>query len=331
MPLKLYKGANRSPNFRIRGTHRKVRIDQSSGTSDRNEAEALIKKLEYQIECGAVQPVSKVVTFDKAVKLYVMETKNERFLMKLLDYFKRRDITTITQQDIMRASHEICPNHTNATRNRQVFTPMIAILRMNGIYMPIKRPAKSRGTRRTFFFNQDDVAKLINAAYDRDYEFGLMLMFLLYTGARLSEALALKVDDLNLKDGSAVFQTTKNGEPRYVYLPQALIAAMASHPRGYNRDGRVFKFVKCARLYRLLNDAEKASGVIIPEGVSFHAFRHTWGAWMRRFGGLDTSGLVATGAWNSRDAAMVYEHADASEAARKADLLPVIESGRVYR
>jgi hypothetical protein len=45
---------------------------------------------------------------------------------------------------------------------------------------------------------------------------------------------------------------------------------------------------------------------------------------MRRYGGLDTSGLVATGAWKSRQAAAVYEHVEASEEAQKSDMLPCI-------
>lgn len=324
MPLKLYKGANRSPNYRIRGTYLGIRIDQSAGTADYHQARKALQKLEIQVESGTLKPKSHVISFAKAASLYMAETKNERFIDKLLDYFGTKDIATITQQDIMRASHILCPSHSNATRNRQVFTPMIAILRMNGVYLPIKRPTKANGNRRSFFFTQDDAAKLINAAYDRDYEFGLFLTFLLYTGARLSEAMALTTDRISLQECRAVFPKTKNGQPRHVYLPPTLVAALANHPRGLEREGRVFKFVKCARLYRLLNDAEKASGVIIPEGVSFHAFRHSFGAWMRRYGGLDTSGLVATGAWASRDAAQVYEHADANEAARKADLLPII-------
>ena len=29
--------------------------------------------------------------------------------------------------------------------------------------------------------------------------------------------------------------------------------------------------------------------------VNFHTFRHTWATWMRRYGGADVQGLVATG------------------------------------
>ncbi len=45
---------------------------------------------------------------------------------------------------------------------------------------------------------------------------------------------------------------------------------------------------------------------------------------MRRYAGLDTTGLVETGAWRSRQAAAVYEHAIQSEEARRADALPIV-------
>lgn len=322
MPIKLYKGTNRSPNYRIRGTYLKVRVDQSSGTPDINTARKLLKKIKDEIECGALTRKPKGPTFAGAVELYVKEKKTERFIMPLLDYFGTKQISEITAQDIIRASHDIYPEATNATRNRQVYTPMLAILRLSGVYLAVKRPEKAQGNRRTFFFTQEAAANLINAAYDVEHELGLLLTFLLYTGARLSEALKLTTNNLNLSEASALFPTTKNGHPRSVFLPAVLVSALAGHPRGLDRDGRVFKYVKGGRLYKLLNEAERASGVIIPEGVSFHAFRHTFGSWMRRYGGLDTSGLVATGAWHSRDAAQIYEHVDATEAARKADLLP---------
>jgi hypothetical protein len=45
---------------------------------------------------------------------------------------------------------------------------------------------------------------------------------------------------------------------------------------------------------------------------------------MRRYAGLDTTGLVATGAWKSRTAASFYEHSVQTEEAKRADLLPNI-------
>jgi len=44
--------------------------------------------------------------------------------------------------------------------------------------------------------------------------------------------------------------------------------------------------------------------------------------WMRKFGGADTSALVATGVWKDRRSASRYEHVDIRDAARQADALP---------
>lgn len=105
-----------------------------------------------------------------------------------------------------------------------------------------------------------------------------------------------------------------------MHLPPTLVAALANHPRGLERPGeRLFRLVKCGRLYTRLERARKAAGPDLA-GTTFHTLRHTWAAWMRRYGGLDTSGLVATDAWRDRASAARYEHVVASEEARRADL-----------
>jgi integrase len=143
--------------------------------------------------------------------------------------------------------------------------------------------------------------------------------FLLYTGCRLSEALRVRPQDLDLPRGFACVGKTKNGEPRPVHLPPQVVAELAN----LELNGRtVFGFAKGGALYKLLAQATTAAGVTIPERVAFHIFRHTYGAWCRRYANMDTSGLVATGAWKSHQAARVYEHVDVSEEARKSDLFP---------
>ena len=76
-------------------------------------------------------------------------------------------------------------------------------------------------------------------------------------------------------------------------------------------------------MWSALAQAQQPRGPInLPEGTAFHVFRHTYATWMRRFGGLDTKVLLATGAWRDRKSADRYEHVVVSEDARKAALLP---------
>src|SRR4029077_13308787 len=56
--------------------------------------------------------------------------------------------------------------------------------------------------------------------------------------------------------------------------------------------------------------------------VNFHTFCHTYGTWMRRYGGLDVRGLVGTGRWDSMQSAERYAHVVANEEAMAARFLP---------
>jgi integrase len=158
--------------------------------------------------------------------------------------------------------------------------------------------------------------------------FAALSLFLLLTGCRLSEALRVRPQDVELNRSFAFCGKTKNGKPRPVHLPPQLVAELADIEFG--RD-RVFGVAgKCGRLYEWLNEIAAAAGIVIPERVAFHLFHHTYGAWMRRYGGLDTSGLVATGAWRSRAGAAVYEHVETTEEAQKADRLPSVNLGESW-
>ena len=328
MPLRLENPRKGKTQFyRIRGAHLGIRVDRSLGVSDKRLAEKIlretIRKIEDDAKRGFDKPPGK--PFYVGIKTYLASGGQNRFLAPLMSYFGEKPLEEITQEIIDEAAVTIYPQATAATRNRQVYSPISAILKANRISLLIARPKGANGKARTFFFQPGEVERLLTAATKQDPEFGLFLMFLLYTGLRLSEGLSLKVRDLSLPEGRAFIETTKNGLPRTVHLPAPLVAALANHPRGYDREGRVFRFSKCSRLYKRLQMAAGASNVMIPEGVSFHAFRHTYGAFLRRYGNLDTSGLVASGAWKSHDAARRYEHVDVSSAAKASDLFPSIQ------
>lgn len=107
-----------------------------------------------------------------------------------------------------------------------------------------------------------------------------------------------------------------------MHLPPVVVAALANHPRGVERgQAQLFRFRKNGHLYNLMADTrEKAA---LPLHVTFHTLRHTYGTWMRRYGGLDTRGLVGTGAWRNEKSAARYAHVVVSEEARRSDLLPM--------
>jgi len=62
--------------------------------------------------------------------------------------------------------------------------------------------------------------------------------------------------------------------------------------------------------------------------VTFHTFCHTWATWMRRYGGADLQGLVATGRWRDPRSAAGYTHTAASAEWERTDLLPDMDGGK---
>lgn len=324
MPLKLFPPREgKTPYWTIRGSHFGTNVNRSSKTADRKKAGQVKKRIEQEIECGEFSAPSGP-TFASAVINYVQAGHPERHLRPLVEKIGEKALATITQNLIDKVAIELFPDATASTRNRQVYTPISAVLKHAGIDTRISRPPNAKGTQRVTWLWPEQAFRLLDEAEKIDPEFRILLTVLLYTGLRLSEALALEIDNVRLAESYAYVPDTKNDDPRAVFLPPEAVAMLANHPLGLDRPGdRVFaSFKQNNRLFNMLYAALEAAQITLPKGTAFHVFRHSWASWMRRFGGLDTRGLIATGAWRDRESASRYEHVVVTEEARKAERLP---------
>jgi integrase len=344
MPLKLQAPRQgKSPNWTIRGTYLKVRVDQSSGTHRRPVALAELRKIEAAIERGEYpaprpQAGEQQPTFLSAAVAYMEAGRRRRYVAKLIKYFGDTPLTKIDQAAIDAAAITICPNVKPATRNTCVYTPVSAILRHAGVDLKLKRPHGAKGRVVTDWLPAGDADGIISAADNFDREFALLLRFLLYTGLRLSEALALRWDDVRLDESVAWVRRKKGGIASDVRLRSDLCHDMRSHCPQEPR-GRVFRFHQGGWLKHLLTRSKLAFlGLPCPDRrpvgwrppmnrlgwVNFHTFRHTWATWMRR-AGADVQGLVATGNWRDARSAGRYAHAIAREEWARVEDLPTIK------
>src|SRR4051812_40398183 len=96
MPLHLYERANGI--FHIRGTVQGQRIDQSSRTSSRSEAEAIKAKWEADLFKRAVYGERAVATFDEAVTLYLDADGSPDHLEPIMDRIGHRKLSEVNQQ-----------------------------------------------------------------------------------------------------------------------------------------------------------------------------------------------------------------------------------------
>lgn len=322
MPLKLVPPKpGRTPNWRIRGTYLGVGINESARTGREHIARALLRKREREIERGAVAG-PRAPTFAGAASAYMIAGGERRFLTPLIKHFAMKKLVAIDQNAVDGAASEIYPDASPATRNRQVYSPISAILKRAGITLALKRPKGSQGRALTHWLKPAEAFRLFAAADRVDREFGLLLRFLCYTGVRLSEALRLECRAVELEQGLAYIPRTKNEQPRGVALPPALVDALKRHPRKLDREGKLFKFTKSGDLYLMLSRTAARAEVTLPERVAFHVFCHTWATWMRR-AGADLRGLVGTDRWKDQKSVARYAHVVVSEESRRADLLPV--------
>jgi len=342
MPIKLIDPRpGKTPYFAGRGTHLGTYVDRSTKLRDERKARRLIRQWESDIERGVFARPGEP-GFGAAALAYMKAGGEERPLVKLIAHFRDRALIEIDQAAIDAAAIELFPDAPPATRNREVYTPVSSVLKHAGHDFKLRRPKGSRGIVKTDWLWPEQAGPLLTAAEALDAEFALLCRLLLYTGCRISEALRLTCNDVRTGEAFAFVRTSKNGDPRPMFLPPHLVVDLENHPRGLERgQERVFRFHQGGALRYLLNAAKLiACGLPKPARVkhgktpaapdhalsfvTFHTFRHTYATWMRRYGGRDVKGLVGTGNWRSEQSASRYAHVVPSEDARAAALLPEI-------
>jgi integrase len=328
MPWKLVpprKG--KTPYWYIRGKYLGIALDDSTGAAEERAARRILKTWREQAERGEfrkkpiVEPAP--ATFLSAAVAYLQAGGERQYIRPILDKWGERPLADIDQIAIDALAAELYPSATAATRNRQVYTPISAILKRAGIDRKIMRPKGWRGTKRTFWLRPEPTFRVLEEAASLDREFAILCTLLNYTGLRLGEALdEMTCERIELRREFAYVGDTKTNEPRAVYLPPIVVAALADHPRGLNRTGRLFRFHDGGRLRGMLKEACRRAGVTLPRRTAFHVFRHNYGTWMRLYGGVDSLGLTRTGAWADPASVARYAHSEATAEARQAANLP---------
>ena len=347
MPIKLVPPRPGQKNYFMRGTYLGVFTNQSTKADRKAVALRIIKQREKEIERSILEPNSGA-TFLSAAVAYMEAGGDARPVHKLIEHFGEKPLGEIGQVEIDNAAATLFPSASAATRNREVYTPVAAILHRAGIEKKVKRPKGWRGNRSTSWLEPEQAFVAFDVADEIDLEFGLFIYTLCYTGMRLSEALGVRLANVSLRGQLIFLPNTKNGEQRSVHLPMHLVVAFANQPareksirpqgggpqhedvgvpfmdRKPNR--RLFRFTPGGALRDMLALTWKRAGLTFPrrEG-GFHIFCHTYATWLVQYGDLDAFGLVRTGRWRDPAMAESYAHRRPSADARKADLLPTQE------
>jgi integrase len=333
----------------VRGTVRGQAVYETTGTDDRERAEAYKAKREAQLWDRSVFGERATTPFVQAAVSYIEQraptARDKRRIERLAKHFRGINVDRIDQLAADRAIAAICrPDAKPATRLRAVLIPLTAVLtfaaKRGWCGRPsFERPKQPKG--RTAWLTPADAQLLLEHAGET---LKPLVVFFLCTGARVAEALEMEWTDVDLGRGSCVLRETKNGRDRIVRLPPAAIAAIANleHRKGavFRRpDGEPYEdkereeggqiktaFRNACRRAGL--GAWKPAGptpateaaaegrnytpVIWRPAITPHGLRHTWATWYYA-ATHDALRLMHRGDWSGLQLVERYAHLATSE------------------
>lgn len=207
MPLHLWRHDNGT--WYVRGTvtvwrgGRPVpqRLRRSTRTGDEAEADAIRRQIENAAAEQNVTGRQPVVDFQTAAARYLRQGGEARFLTIPIARLGRCRIDDIDQAVLDAAALAAYPA-SPATRRRQFYAPVIAVLRAAGVLTPFRRPPDAG--RRTFFLTPEQAVAVLCRIAETRYPnpwAPALATFLFATGARVGEALAVDGRDLSLDHG----------------------------------------------------------------------------------------------------------------------------------
>jgi integrase len=291
MSLKLYR-RKADGIWHYRGTITGDRLRGSTGTTSREIAARVASEVENKHWKRHLDGPQDLLTFPKAVALYLAAGKSERFIGRLEDYWKNTKIKDINSGAIKQSAIELYPEASGATRNRQVIVPTQAIIN-HCADMDLCAPIKIRRFKFDTKIKTPATLEWVEAfrAHADRPDVGVLALFMFATAARISEALAVQWGDIDFQNRKVLIRQTKIGNERLANLPPPLVLALANLPR----KAKPFAFAGHSAALGAWDRAVEAAGI---EPLTFHSCRHGFAtALLQR--GVDVVTIAKLGGWKS--------------------------------
>jgi integrase/recombinase XerD len=287
-----------SKNWHMHGTVRGQSIRESTGTDDKKAADAIRIQRETCLLNESVYGKKATVTFAEAANSYLASGGSARFLGSEIDgkwtgligHFYNTLLHTVGQDELNNAADKLYPNTNHQTRNRQCFTPFIAVWNHAvtnkwAEFRKWNRPRKPKGTTVVSFKPTRAGTRPVD--YQRAADFvlamgpaaAMVMTALFYTGARPIELFSLEAESVDIEKRWLVFPNTKIGEPRGVPIHEFLVPMFTALKA---RGGRMFRTPRgvpypvrellSGQMKTAIKFARKRTGIV---DVSPYTARHT--------------------------------------------------------
>lgn len=315
MPLSLYRRPG-GKNWHYRGTVNGKLLRGSTGTDKKEIARRFISDLENRAWKGHFDGPGAILTFDRAAALYIEAGKPDRFVERIVGYWKETLVKDITGGAVRQSAIVLHPNASGATKNRNVVVPTQAVINHAAAlglcnYLKVERFKfeKKQKTPATWEWVQSFMAH-------SNPHLGALCCFMFLTGARVSEAINLTWADVDLDKKKALIKQTKVGKERIAHLPAPLVVAIANIESNRDPEQKVFKYSTRHTVKPQWAKVPKRAKIA---PLTFHACRHGFATSLLHKG-VDPITVAKLGGW--ADAQLVFTtYGHAMEDETLADLI----------
>lgn len=167
-------------------------------------------------------------TFSEAAESYIQHGGEARYLPRLIEEVGHRPVAAMTPLEVRTTAVALYPDASPATRNRQAITPARAVL-YHAHELGWRTPARIRlfpapKTRQTIPAGRRWLETFVDRC-DQDAlpHLAACVLFMNLTGARVSEAVNLMGDQVDLRQRTALLLRTKTDLNSLRYLPDQLV------------------------------------------------------------------------------------------------------------
>src|SRR5688572_2528808 len=311
---KIWYGRSYQP---VRGEDGEIRyrqVERSTGTASIAEARQRAREFDLQYAEVASRPVpqqsavSRELTFADCVGTYIKSGNGGQFLEPIVCVIGLKLAKDINQDDCLDVVALVYPNAKPSTTNRQVWTPISAVLRFCGFTPNLKRPKghdKLPTIDRTAIPPENWIMAVLPHLSPKLR--ALMLLINLH-GLRISEALRRTPADVDPRRWTLTLPDTKGGVPAMIKLSDPVIEAL----KEYDWRAGNWLFGTCLR-WNVNRDLKKACDKAGVQRYGTHRIgRHSFATRLLE-DGKSLPYLKKAGRWSTLKAVERYSHLAKSE------------------
>lgn len=296
MPLKLVKRPG-GDIWHYTGTVEGYgRLRGSTKTTQRKEAERIANRVESEALQRGRDPGAFLTFAQAAIEYRKGRDVLPKYLEMVEDYWRDTPVKAITRGRLRKAAMDILPKGSGSYRNRAIIVPTLAVINYAADLdlcppMRARRFPEPRRTKEPATWEWVQAFMANSSAH-----LGALAAFMFLTGARISEALAVKWGDVDLAGSKVRIVMGKiGGESRIAHMPPELVATLANMPSNREPESQVFPYAAYDSVRKPWDAAVARAGI---KAVTPHGCRHGFATALMH-AGIDPVTVAKRGGWKS--------------------------------